>query len=414
MQRVVVTGLGFVSSLGQTVEEVSTALAEGRSGVVRCEERVERGFRSPLTGTLRDYDSKRHLHRRERRSMSEPAQYAAVAALAALRDAELNRDALKGYRNGVVLGNDSTCGGAASAAMRTIEEGTTRKLGSSAVLDCMNSSPSINLSVLLGSQGACWTMSAACASGAHALGQGWSLIATGQQDVVVCGGTQELNWASMAGFDALGAFSTHDGDPANAVRPFSVDRDGLVPSGGAAVIILESLAHAQRRDARVRAELLSYAFTSDGHHVTTPNGAGAARCIQSAIDAAGISPSEIEYLNAHAAGTVLGDAAEARAILSVFGERCPPVSSTKSLTGHECWMAGASEAAYTILMSNGEFLAPNRNFSASDKGLEALNVVAQPTQAQTRMVMSNSFGFGGTNACLVFDTSAFQSGAVHV
>ncbi len=401
MREVVVTGLGFVSCLGQDLAAVSANLQAGRTGLVRNQERSELGFRSPLTGCITGFDPKTHLSRKERRSMSEPALYMASAAVKALADAGLERDALQGPEYGVIVGNDSTCGGAVSAANRTRAEGGTLRLGSSAVVDSMNSSPSINLSVLLGSQGACWTLSAACASGAHAIGQAWTLIATGQQESVVCGGTQELCWESMAGFDGLQAFSTWEGDPAEAERPFSRDRMGLVPSGGAAALILESRERAESRGARVHASVLGYAFSSDGFHVTSPNGAGAARCMRQAMKVAGVSPDEIEYVNAHAAGTLVGDRVEGRAILEVFGSSCPPMSSTKALTGHECWMAGASEAAYSILMAEGGFLAPNRNFSAPDEGLESLNIVRSPNTIQARLLLSNSFGFGGTNACVV-------------
>jgi len=403
VQRVVVTGIGLTSCLGQDLETVSEALRSGTSGVIRDPERQALGFRSPLTGALTGFDPKALLARKERRSMNEPALYAAASAIKALHDARLERDAVAGPMTGVIVGNDSQVGDASSVIDRTRGDGGTRNLGSSAVVDCMNSSPSINLSVLLKSQGACWTLSAACASGGHAIGQGWGLIATGQQDVVVVGGVQEIGWRSMAGFDGLNAFSTHEGEPGDAVRPFSQDRDGLVPSGGGAVLILESLEHARARDARVRAEVLSYAFSSDGHHVTSPSGAGAARCIRTAVERAGLGLDDIDYLNAHAAGTLVGDAAEARAILEVFGGACPPVSSTKSLTGHECWMAGASEVAYSLLMAEGGFIAPNRNFSRTDEGLEALNVTAEPTETPLRYLLSNSFGFGGTNACLVLD-----------
>ena len=335
--------------------------------------------------------------------MGEPALYAACAAVRAVDDAGL-AGATGNAETGVIFGNDSICGSAHQVAARTLADGGTRSLGSRAVVECMNSSPSINISVLLGSQGACWTVSAGCASGAHAIGQAWALIATGQQQVVVCGGTQELSWEGMAGFDALGSFSSWQGDPAQAVRPFSRDRDGLVPSGGGACLVLESLSHAQARGARSWGQLLAYAYSSDGHHVTSPSGKGAARCIRQALQRAGVGVDEVDYINAHAAGTPVGDAAEARAILEVFGDRCPPVSSTKALTGHECWMAGASEVAYTLLMAQGGFIAPNLNFSAPDEGFEALNVVRRTRRRDLRTVISNSFGFGGTNAVLVLRT----------
>ncbi len=401
MERVVVTGIGLVSSLGQSLEDVTASLREGRSGIVRSPEREGLGFRSPLTGRIEGFDPRAHLSRRERRSMGEPSQYAAVAALRALDDAALERSALAHFGAGVIIGNDSVCGAAVEATDGTRAAASTRKLGSAMVVKCMNSSPNINLSVLLGTRGACWTVAAACASGAQALGQAWGLISSGQQDVVVCGGTQELNWHSMAAFDALGTFSTYDGEPQGASRPFSHDRDGLVPSGGAAVMVLESEAHAHARRARVRAELVSYAFSSDGYHVTSPSGKGAAWCIRRALEQAGIGTSEVEYVNAHAASTPVGDRVEAGVLGEVFGDNGPPVSSTKSLTGHECWMAGASEVAYSLLMSAGGFIAPNANFAGPDEGFEGVDIVRETRDTTPRLILSNSFGFGGTNACIV-------------
>ena len=404
MERVVITGLGLVSCLGHSTREVSESLRASRSGIVRDPERVEVGFRSPLTGAVQGFDPKPYLKRKERRSMGEPAQYAAVAALRAIEDAQLDRTALQRPEAGVILGNDSTAGSVSSMVDRTRADGSTRNLGSSAIVEVMNSTATMNLSVLLGTQGANWTIAAACSSGAHSIGQGYSLIATGQQDVMVVGGTQEINWPTMAAFDALSAFSTREGDPGDAVRPFSRDRDGLVPSGGSAVLLLESLSHAKARGARIRAEVLSYAFTSDGYHVTAPSGEGAVRCVRKALELSGTLPEEIEYINAHAAGTAVGDATEAAAMLEVFGPSGPPISSTKSLTGHECWMAGASEVAYSLLMAEGGFLAANRNFTAPDEGAERLDVIRETRDVQARRILSNSFGFGGTNACLVLDS----------
>ena len=404
MERVVITGLGLVSVLGHTPEVVSASLREGRSGIVRDPEREDLGFRSPLTGAIHSFDPKPYLTRKERRSMGQPAQFAAVAALRALEDASLERAALRRPDAGVILGNDSTAGATARMVDRTRADGSTRNLGSAAIVEVMNSTATMNLSVLLGTRGACWTIGAACSSGAHSIGQGFSLIATGQQDVMVVGGSHESNWPTMAAFDALSAFSVHEGQPGDACRPFSADRDGLVPSGGGAVLILESLSHAKARDARIRAEVMSYAFTSDGHHVTSPSGEGAVRCVHRALELARVLPEEIEYVNAHAAGTPVGDAVEARTLLEVFGADGPPVSSTKSMTGHECWMAGASEVAYSLLMAEGGFLAPNRNFTGHDEGCEALDIVRTARQTRVRRILSNSFGFGGTNACLVLDT----------
>ena len=335
--------------------------------------------------------------------MGESALYGAVAALRALEDAGLPRDQLRRPEVGVIVGNDSASEATRSAVDETRRAGSTRTLGSSAVVESMNSAPSMNLSVLLGTKGACWTISGACASGAHAIGQAAMLIATGQQDVVVVGGVQEVNWAGSCAFDGLGAFSTRVGDPTEASRPFSVDRDGLVPSGGGAILILESRGHAQRRGARLRGEIKGYAFSSDGDHLTTPHGDGARRCMRTALVRAGWSPGEVEYVNAHATSTPAGDSTEAAAISDVFGDSRPAVSSTKGMTGHECWMAGASEIGYSLLMAQHGFIAANRNLSQPDPACAGLDLVFATRETRPRTILSNSFGFGGTNACIALE-----------
>lgn len=398
MERVVVTGMGVVSCLGHELGEVAANLRAVKSGIVTDPARVELGFRSPLTGAIPAFDDRALLSRKERRALTDAALFGAVAALRALDDAHLSREAVARPEVGVVLGNDSTAAPVWEALSQTVAEKSTRNLGGSAVVRCMNSSPSMNLSVLLGTRGANWTLSAACASGAHAVGQAYALIAAGLQDVVICGGVQELGWEGMAAFDGQGTFSQQ------GPRPFSRERDGLVPGGGGAVLVLESLAHARARDARIRAELRGYAFSSDGAHLTAPTGEGAARAMRDALARAGVSPGEIEYVNAHATATPLGDAAEARALLAVFGDTQPPVSSTKGVTGHECWMAGASELVYSLLMAEHGFLAPNAGFSSADDGFERLDLLREVRETRARTLLSNSFGFGGTNAAIVLST----------
>lgn len=413
MDEVVITGMGLVSCLGLTLDAVAQSLRHAVSGIDIDLERVERGFGMPLTGVVRGFDPRARLSRKERRTMGEPALYAAVAALDALDDAGLARDGLARPEVGVILGNDSTADAVRVAVGRVLEDGSTRRLGSGSVVECMNSTASMNLSVLLGTQGACWTLSGACASGAHAIGQGASLVATGQQEVVLVGGTQEINWTSMCAFDALGAFASWSpGQPMDVVRPFSADRTGLVPSGGSAVLVLEARSRAERRGAPVRAVVEGYAFSSDGTHVTTPSGEGARRAMAAALRNAGVAPGEVEYVNAHATGTTVGDAAEANALLHVFGARTPPVSSTKALTGHECWMAGASEVAYSLLMAEHGFLAANAHFTAPDAGLEAIDVIRSTREQRARLLLSNSFGFGGTNACLVLRAPDTRGGTL--
>lgn len=401
MTGVVITGVGLVSCLGHELDVVADALRRGESGVIRDPERVALGFRSPLTGHIRGFDAESYLSRKERRAMGQPALYAAVAALRALDDAALSRGELSKPEAGVILGNDSAAEATRFATDETRAAGSTRTLGAGTVVSAMTSSASINLSVLFGTQGAAWTVAGACAAGAHAIGQAAALLTSGQQEVVLAGGTQELNWAGACAFDGLGAFSTWDGEAHAASRPFDAARDGLVPSGGSAILVLETRKHAEQRGARIRAELVGYGFSSDGHHVTTPSGCGAQRCMTQALRSSGLCPSEIEYINAHATGTVVGDGVEANAIREVFGDAKPPVSSTKGMTGHECWMAGASELVYSLLMMDHGFIAANRNLTNPDAACRELNLVRETLMVRPRTVLSNSFGFGGTNACLV-------------
>ena len=400
--RVAITGMGLVSCLGRDLDVVSRALREGRSGIGRDPERTGLGFRSPLTGIVPEVDVRAYVNRRQAKSIGQPAAFAVAAAHDALAHAALSPDALRSDRAGVIVGNDSCAQPAVEIADTLRERGETRLIGSGKILQVMSSTVTINLATLFGVRGAAWTLSGACASGAHALGQAVMLIRMGLQDVVLCGGAQEINWHSMASFDAIGAFATDDGDPAAASRPFDADRRGLVPSGGAAMLVVESWEHAARRGAPVQAEVVGYAFSSDGEHVTQPDGRGAVRAMRACLEQAGRTPGEVEYLNAHATGTPVGDVVEGRAILDVFGrERAVPVSSTKSMTGHECWMAGASEIAYCALMMRDGFLAPNVNLARLDPELEGLDVVSTTRDTRPRLCLSNSFGFGGTNAALL-------------
>jgi 3-oxoacyl-[acyl-carrier-protein] synthase I len=400
--RVVITGLGIVSVLGDTLDQVSAALQAGRSGVVSDPERVALGFSSPLTGALPSWDGgKARLSRKQRKTMGEAALYAGVAALDAVDDAGLTPDRFARFDAGVIVGNDSTAGDTSAVAPAVRSAGYTGALGAGAIFQVMNSTVTMNLSTLLGVRGANWTVSAACASGAHALGQAWSLIATGQQSVVLAGGAQEINWQTMAAFDALKAFSKRVDDPAGASRPFDAGRDGLVPSGGAALLVLEDAAHARARGARIYGEIAGYAFSSNGGHLTNPSVEAPAWCMRRALAAAQIKPQAVDYVSAHATGTPAGDRVEGLALLDVFGARGPRVSSTKSMTGHECWMAGASEILYSLLMMRDGFMAPNRNLGELDPELEGLRVLRETERVAPRVVLSNAFGFGGTNASLV-------------
>jgi len=401
--EVAITGLGAVTCIGTELGEIAASLRSGRSGIGIDEERQRRGFRSALTGRVTGFDPGRYgLTRKLLRTMCEPAQYAYAATLNAVADAGLPREALGSERCGLIFGNDSTARATNDSLEILREHGGTHFIGGSHVFRGMNSTVSMNLSVLLGIRGACWTVSAACASGGHAIGQALLFLRSGIQDIVLAGGAQETNWESMASFDALGAFSTRQDAPEQASRPFDADRDGLVPSGGAACLVLEDLDHARGRGARIYGFVRGYGFSNDGCHLTQPSGEGGVRAMRMALADAGVAPGDIDYVNAHATSTILGDRAEAEGIAQVFGPSVP-VSSTKSMVGHECWMAGASGVLYTVLMAKEGFIAPNVNFSRFDDGCPPINVVREPLHHRMRTALSNSFGFGGTNATLVLD-----------
>lgn len=404
--RVVITGMGAVSCLGVGLSNIARSLQSGSSGIGVDPERVQHGFRSPLSGLLPELNLRDYVTRRQLKTMGQPARWAVVAASEALDNAGLSHERWANPRSGVVVGNDSCALPAVETAASVIKHGETRYLGSGKVLQAMTSTVSMNLGTWLGVQGASWSVGAACASGAHALGQAFLLIKAGLQDRVLCGGAQEVNWQAMASFDALGAFARPREDPTTASRPFSADRDGLVPSGGAAMLVLESLDAARARNAPIVAELCGYGFSCDGAHLTQPDGAGALRAMTQCLQQGAISPGEVDYINAHATGTPLGDRSEGRAILSLFGPEGPPVSSTKSMTGHECWMAGASEVVYSCIMMQGGFLAPNINLGEMDSALTGLRVVRSTQEKRIKHFLSNSFGFGGTNASLL--CAAFQ------
>ncbi|TVR44314.1 MAG: beta-ketoacyl-[acyl-carrier-protein] synthase family protein [Planctomycetota bacterium] len=400
-RRVVITGIDAHSVLGPDLETISQSLRSGTPGIFLDPERQALGFRSALCGRLPPLDGSAYFDRKQRKNMGQTALMAAVTAKRAIAMsgcAELLQD---NPRAGLLYGNDS-CAEPFQAVLDTVrEQHTTTPLGSNRVIQALNSTSTINLGPLLRTQGISMSVSGACASGAHAIGMAWLFISSGMQDMMVCGGSQETCWESMAAFDALRVFSMRTDNPAGAVRPFDAQRDGLVPSGGAASLVVEEREAALARGAPIIAEVLGYAYGSDGSHLTTASGEGAARCMRECLEVAGLQPQDVDYINAHATGTEAGDAAEGWAINHVFGAESPWVSSTKSLTGHECWMAGASEAIYTLLMMRGGFIAPNRNYQQHDPKIPPFRVAASPQEGvKLRTCLSNSFGFGGTNACL--------------
>ena len=401
MQRVVITGMGIWSCLGTGLEEVRDALYKGKSGIVLDPLRKEMGFRSGLTALLPQPDLKKELPRSQRVYMPEPAQYAYCATRDALKQAGIDQDYLDTHEVGLLYGNDSTADAVYKSISKIVEKKDTMLCGSGAIFQSMNSTVTMNLGVIFHLKGINLTVSGACASGSHAIGLGALLIQNGLQEMVVCGGAQEVNPAATGSFDGISAFSTREDEPTKASRPFDRDRDGLVPGGGAATVILESYESARRRGAHIIAEVLGYGFSANGDHISSPKVDGPARSLEMAIRRAGIDLREIGYVNAHATSTHVGDANEAKAIARVFGERTVPVTSTKSQTGHEMWMAGASEIVYSILMMQGGFIAGNINFEHPDEDSEKLWIPAETLEHPFDTFLSNSFGFGGTNSTLI-------------
>lgn len=406
-----VTGMGIISCLGNDVETVTLGLKTGRSGIIFDEQRKELGFRSALTAKINDfYPEDFGINRKARRSMCEPALYAMAAAKDAVKDAGLSEDMLQNDRCGIIFGNDSTIQASVEAVDIARQYNETHYIGAGHIFRAMNSTITMNLAAHFKTRGANWTVSAACASGAHVIGQALMMIRSGMQDVIIAGAAQETNWMSMASFDSLNAFSSYIDDPSSASRPFDRTRNGLVPGGGGACIIIESLEHALARGAEIYCLIDGYGFSSGiGKTLSEPNKDGSQKAMRNALEDAGIEPGHIDYINAHATSTPIGDLAEAVAVNKVFGPDTP-VSSTKSMTGHECWMSGASEVIYTILMAKNSFIAPNINFTGLDDGCPPIKVVAKTCKADIRYAMSNSFGFGGTNAAVVLNFNAVEPG----
>jgi len=401
MKRVVITGMGIWSCLGKSLGEVCESLYNGKSGIVLDPLRKEMGFRSGLTAKVDVPDLKGVLSRSQRAYMPEQAKYAYCATVEALRNARIDQDYLDTHDVGLLYGNDSAVEPAVRAVDTIREKRDTTLCGSGAIFQSMNSTVTMNLGTIFHLRGINLTVSGACASGAHAIGLGALLIQTGLQDMVVCGGAQEVNPFSVGSFDGISAFSVREDAPEKASRPFDRDRDGLVPGGGAATVIIEEYEHAVRRGAPILAEILGYGFSSNGEHISSPNVEGPSKSLRMAIERTGIQIDEIGYINAHATSTHVGDTNEAKAIYNVFGDRKIEVTSTKSQTGHEMWMAGASEIIYSMLMMKNDFIAANLNFENPDEDSAKLLIPNRRVEKHFDTFLSNSFGFGGTNATLV-------------
>ncbi|WP_179348898.1 beta-ketoacyl-[acyl-carrier-protein] synthase family protein [Winogradskyella pacifica] len=401
MGRVVITGMGIYSCIGENLEEVKTSLYNGTSGIVFDEKRKPFGYRSCLTGMVKEPQLKKLLTRRQRISLGEEGTYAYMATIEALKKANITQEFLDANEVGIIYGNDSTAKSVIEAVDIIREKKDTTLVGSGSIFKGMNSSITMNLSTIFKLKGINFTISAACASGSHAIGMAYQLIKSGLQDCIICGGAQEINELAMGSFDGLGVFSANEAQPGKASKPFDKNRDGLIPSGGGATLVLESYESAVKRGAPILGEVIGYGFSSNGEHISTPNVDGPSRAMKKAIEQANIPLSSIDYVNAHATSTPVGDANEAKAIFDVFGENGPYVSSTKSMTGHECWMAGASEVIYSMLMMQHSFIAPNINLENPDEDAIKLNLVSKTLDKKIDVFLSNSFGFGGTNSALI-------------
>ncbi len=402
MNRVVITGMGIYSTIGKNIEEVNNSLYTGKSGIGFEQLRKDLGFRSGLTGIIERPNLKGELKRRQRVGMAEEGEYAYVATAEALKRAKIYEDFLDKNDVGILYGNDSSAKAVVESYDILKEKKDTALLGSGAIFQSMNSTITMNLSTIFHLKGINLTISAACASGSHSIGIGYYLIRSGLQNIIICGGGQEINYHSMGSFDGLNAFSVREDQPQKASRPFDRDRDGLVPSGGAATVILESYESAIKRGATIIAEIVGYGFSSNGDHISVPNVVGPAKSLEMSLKDAQLKAAQIDYINAHATATPVGDLNEAQSISKVFGLKTPYVSSTKSMTGHEMWMGGASEIIYSVLMMQNSYVAPNINFENPDEYSAKLNIAAETIKNHNiDIFLSNSFGFGGTNSSLI-------------
>lgn len=401
-RRIVITGMGIWSCLGTDIEAVKQSLYEGKSGIGLDKDRLTYGYRSGLTGVVEQpIITKQMLDRHTRAGMSEEAQYAYMASRQAFAQAGIDDQYLRGNEVGCIFGNDSSAKPVIESSKIMDAKHDSAMLGYGLIFQSMNSTVNMNLSTIFHLRGVNFTISAACASGSHSIGLGYMLIKQGLQDMVLCGGAQETNYYSMASFDALGAFSIRMDDPTKASRPFDRDRDGLIPSGGAAALVLEEYDHAIARGATILAEVVGYGFSSNGGGISEPSDEGSVTAMSRAIKDAGVELDDIDYINAHATSTHQGDMYEAIALDRMFHGQRALISSTKSMTGHECWMAGASEVVYSIIMMHNNFVAPNINLENPDEYSEKLHLTDRTVDMEVNTVLSNSFGFGGTNSALV-------------
>lgn len=400
MRRVAVTGLGIVSSIGNDKDEVLRSLKEGRSGIKFCQEYADRGFRSHVHGAV-DIDIDAHIDRKIRRFMGDGAAYNYIAMAQAIADAGLTESEVSNERTGMVMGSGGPSTSNLLLAWNTAQEKGAKRVGPYMVPRTMSSTNSATLATPFRIKGVNYSISSACSTSAHCIGNGTELVQWGKQDIVFAGGGEELHWTMTVLFDAMPALSSgYNATPERASRPYDANRDGFVIAGGGGVVVLEEMEHAKARGARIYAEIVGYGATSDGFDMVQPSGEGAARCMRQALDGLNMP---VGYINVHGTSTPVGDIKELEAIREVFGDHVPPLSSTKSLTGHSLGATGVHETIYSLLMMKHRFIAANANIEELDPGAAGFPIVRErKDNVALDCVISNSFGFGGTNATLVF------------
>ena len=399
MRRVAVTGMGIVSSIGNDVGEVTAALREGRSGVSAAPQYAELGFRCQVAAAP-GIDWEARIDRRAARFLSEGTAFAHLAMEQAIADAGLSPEEVSHERTGLIVGSGGASTHSIVEAADTARSRGVKRIGPFAVPKAMSSGPSATLATWFRIRGLNFSISSACATSTHCIGVGYEQIQAGKQDIVFAGGCEELDWTLSSLFDAMGAMASKFNDePTRASRPYDVDRDGFVIAGGAGIVVLEEMEHARARGATIHGEILGYGANSDGHDMVAPSGEGAMRCMRMALEGAG--DPRIDYLNPHGTGTPVGDLKEMEAVRGVFGANAPLISSTKAISGHSLGAAGVQEAIYCLLMMREGFVARSVNIDNLDPAFEGLPIVRQTEIRPLDIVMSNSFGFGGTNGCLV-------------
>ncbi|MFL2698053.1 MAG: beta-ketoacyl-ACP synthase I [Gammaproteobacteria bacterium] len=402
MRKVVVTGMGIVSSIGNTIDEVTKSLTNLTSGISKNPVYEEMGLRSHISGPIKNLDFKDHIDRKSLRFMGDAAAYGYISAKQAIQDSGLSEEMISNPRMGLIMGS----GGASSKdqidSADILREKGLKRIGPYRVTKAMGSTVSACLSTALKIKGINFSISSACSTSAHCIGVGMEQIQLNKQDLMIVGGGEAEHWGITSLFDAMGALSTkYNENPKKASRAFDKDRDGFVIAGGGGALIIEELEHAKKRDAKIYAELTGYSATSDGQDMVSPSGEGALRCMRNALDMSGGQMPD--YINAHGTSTPVGDVAEIEAIRELFGENSPLISSTKSLTGHSLGAAGVQESIYSLLMMKEGFIAASANIDNIDEKILGANILLKNKKESITKVMSNSFGFGGTNASLIFN-----------